>query len=105
MRFSIFGNQILGCIGKKNIDSINNYKIKNDSYDKLLLFTDGITDLVGFDRIQAISSRYDNDRITSLIVNEALNKNAVRKKGTDSFNYGEIKAGKDNATAVMYARR
>ena len=105
MRFSIFGNQILGCIGKKNIDSIDNYKIKNDSYDKLLLFTDGITDLVGFDRIQAISSRYDNDRITSLIVNEALNKNAVRKKGTDSFNYGEIKAGKDNATAVMYARR
>lgn len=60
---------------------------------------------MGLIEYKQISSRYDNDRITSLIVNEALNKNAVRKKGTDSFNYGEIKAGKDNATAVMYARR
>lgn len=106
LRFNRYNNQILRCMG----DELEGHRIQtlitpNNSYDRLLLFSDGVTDLLSQEKIRIISSQAPKDLVTRMLVDEAINLDAIRRQGADEFYNGRIAAGKDNASAVMYARR
>lgn len=106
IRFRRNGNQILASIGWDVMNSKPNSRIiNNNAYDRLLLFSDGVTDLLDQETIRIISTSTPKENITRLLVETALSNSAIRKEGADELNYGIIQAGKDNATATMYARR
>ncbi len=126
-------NVILRCIGCENVDAnYQSFTIPNDSYDKLLLMSDGASDLLSFEGIKIICRNTSWDKITRLLVEAALNKKAIRgkewddfyeklskgeldpatlasynaQKGNDDFEHnGQITAGKDNTTVAGYFRR
>ena len=41
-------------------------------------------------------------KIADLLVQEAVNFDAIRGKGEDEMHYDKIRAGHDNATVAMY---
>ena len=105
IRFNKKSNRILNSIGYKLIEEIQCYQIANDSYNKLLLLTDGVTDLLTTNRIKVIAQSTPKDIITKMLVDEAISHNAIRHHEQDS-NYNDyIEAGKDNASAAMFVRR
>lgn len=103
-RFFTHNNEITRAIGQGPLGHIQT-KIIPNTYDKLLIFSDGVTDLLRQDEIEFISSYNAPEKITELLVAQALNKNAIRQIGEDEFHNAVIPAGKDNATAAMYSRR
>ena len=104
-RFILNNNVIMRCIGEEDILPIQSYNIPNKSYDRLLLFSDGVTDLLTQQDIAVIGSNNDLSSVTKYLVSKAISENAVRQKGRDENHKNQIMAGKDNASAVMYARR
>ncbi len=104
-RFLINNNIITRNIGDSDIEPIQSISIPTDSYDRLLLFSDGVTDLLSQERLAILSRGHDLSTITKYIVEEALSQNAVRVNGSDEFHRAIVGAGKDNATAAMFARR
>ena len=105
LRFNRYSNRILKAMGEEELSNIKSYIINNRSYDKLLLFSDGITDLLSMDEIKFISRKTDPELITNTLVHEALRKDAINPNLGSEQEYNRIFAGKDNATAAMYARR
>lgn len=106
LRFVRNNNEILRCIGEDmDASHIQTLMIPNSSYDKLILLSDGVTDLLSQEDIRVISRTYPTDKITHELVQAAINNTARRAKGADELHYSGINAGKDNATAAMYARR
>lgn len=71
------------------------YTVSNNSYDKLLIFSDGITDVLNDDKIRLISKNTDKEKIIDEIINEAVNIN----------HYDGTENGKDNASAVVYIKK
>lgn len=93
MRFDSYNNQItkvLGYTGRADF-----YTISNDKYDKLLLFTDGVTDVLSDKKIKFITNTTPSDLIADELVNEAVNVN--QGDGTCP--------GKDNATVAVYIKK
>lgn len=105
LRFDRNSNVILRCMGYENLGKIQSSIIPNNLYDKILIFSDGVTDLLSTEEIRFISTQTNAEAITNLIVNRAITQDAIRKYGEDPNHYGRISAGKDNATAAMYRRR
>lgn len=105
LRFSKNGSVLLRCMGMEEVGLPQFYRVSNKSYDKLLLFSDGVTDALKTNRIQIIAQTSPVSEITNLLVQEATNYDAVRRKGEDDVHYEKIKAGHDNATAAMYDNR
>lgn len=105
MRFNHYSNRILRYMGVEELSDVQSYLIHNFSYDKLLLFSDGITDLLSFDQIKIISRMTSPELITNTLVKEALSRNVYNSNGRSEQERGYISAGKDNATAAMYVRR
>lgn len=106
LRFVRNNNEILRCIGDDmDASHIQTLMIPNSSYDKLILLSDGVTDLLSQEDIRVISRTYPTDKITHELVQAAINNTARRAKGADELHYSGVNAGKDNATAAMYARR
>lgn len=106
LRFNKYNNQIFKCMG----DELEGHRVQtlitpNNSYDRLLLFSDGVTDLLSQERIRIISSQAPKDLVTKMLVDEAINLDAIRRQGADELHNERVPAGKDNASAVMYARR
>lgn len=106
LRFNEFNNQILRCIGY-DIDSksIQTRRINNNQYDRLILLTDGVTDLLSQERIWILSHNEHPEKVAELLVKEAISKRAIRKAGADEYHKAVVEAGKDNATAAVYIRR
>lgn len=106
LRFVRNNNEILRYIGQ-GLDSnhIQSILIPNSSYDKIVLLSDGVTDLLSQDEIRVISRNYPTHRITHELVQAAITNMARRPRGADEIHYSGINPGKDNATAAMYARR
>ena len=106
LRFIRNNNEILRYIGI-NLDSshIQTSVIPNNGYDRIILLTDGVTDLLTQQQIKVISRNYPTNKITHELVQAAISNSAIRPEGPDDIHVGEVKAGKDNATAAMYARR
>lgn len=106
LRFNIRNNQILKCIGYDIEDKeIQTIKISNDQYERLILLTDGVTDLLSQERIFIISQSQKPEQIAELLIKEAISKSAVRQNGGDEYHRAIIEAGKDNASAAVYIRR
>ena len=104
-RFLTYNNVITRNIGSEELATIQTYMLPNSSYDRLLLFSDGVTDLLTQERLAVLSSGHDLSTITKYIVEEAITCDAIRKNGGDEYHRASIAHGKDNATAAMYARR
>ena len=106
LRFVRNNNEILRCIGQDmDANHIQTTIIPNNCYDKLILLSDGVTDLLSQEQIRVISKNYPTNMITHELVQAAISNLAIRTKGEDELHYGGIAAGKDNATAAMYSRR
>lgn len=105
IRFNKLSNKITNCVGIEELENVQCYQLPNDSYDKLLLLTDGVTDLLDTNRINVIAQNTPVPEIVKTIVDEAIKKSAYRNKNVDEDYYNSIEAGKDNASAAMYARR
>lgn len=87
--------------------------IDNNDYEALLLFTDGITDIVSDEKIKFI---YDHNIPSSMlltIIDEAINSNPeiISKEAEDRFKErrhminNTTNPGKDNATMLMYQKK
>lgn len=105
IRFNKASRFITRCIGVQELAEIQCYQIPNNSYEKLLLLTDGVTDLLATDRIRFITQKTPTNLIVKQLVDEAIKKSAYRKTGGNQMYDASIPAGKDNASAVMYTRR
>jgi len=105
LRFDERSNYITRCIGEKNLEYIQSYVIDNESYDELLLFTDGVTDLLSHNDIKFICATTAPEDLTNTLVAHAINHSVTEKLRGASEEVELIKAGKDNATAVAYFRR
>ena len=103
LRFDPNNNQISRAIGMPSLPTPQIRLIPNNEYETLLLFSDGVHDLLSTEDIKVIAQTTSPKDLTNTIVNAALNKNAVAYD-----EYGrkiEISAGKDNTTAAAYVRR
>lgn len=79
----------------------------NDKYDKLLLFTDGVTDCLSDDRIKLIANTYKKEEILEKIIDEAVNveqeipKDLSIPKSSRTYPI----PGQDNATGAILIKR
>ena len=132
-KYALRSNEIFRCIGHENVGAYEqSFIIPNSSYDKLLLMSDGASDLLSFEGIKIICRNTPWDKITKLLVEASLKKTAIRGKEWDEFykklvegtvdekeleaynkqagnedanHRGFIAAGKDNTTVAGYFRR
>jgi len=102
LRFARNGSVLLRCMGMEKVGNPQFYRVSNKSYDKLLLFSDGVTDALKTNKIQVIAESSPPSKIADLLVQEAVNFDAIRGKGEDEMHYDKIRAGHDNATVAMY---
>ncbi len=104
LRFDPDNNKITKAIGYPDLAKLQIVGVKNDLYDKLLLFSDGVHDILSSEDIQVIANNTSPEKITQVIVETALNKNAEKRNLR-----GEVErvvaGGKDNTTAAAYIRR
>lgn len=104
LRFDPDNNKITKAIGYPDLSKLQIVGVKNDLYDKLLLFSDGVHDILSSEDIQVIANNTSPEQITQVIVETALNKNAEKRNLR-----GEVErvvaGGKDNTTAAAYIRR
>lgn len=105
LRFKKGNNKITRSIGWNVGYSVQTCIVPNESYDRLLLFSDGVTDVLSQERIKVLSTHSSKETVTRMLVDEALNYDIRRKGGEDQEYNALVQAGKDNATAAMYARR
>lgn len=104
LRFAPENNKITSAIGFQNLSAPQVRLMYNDSYDKLLLFSDGVHDLLSMEDIKVIAQSTPPEEITKAIVEAAL-VTPARKYDKRGNVIQEISAGKDNATAAAYIRR
>ncbi len=102
LRFASRNNVISNAFGYSYME-VNSFPVNNHSYDKLLLFSDGVTDLLSMDDIYSITANSNPETISNIIITQALNQSisAYNEEGK----YVTIPAGKDNATVAMFNRR
>ncbi len=108
LRFKRTNNQITKCIGARIFKPVEPRfaSIKNDSYQSLMLFSDGVTDCLSDDQLYAITRRTSSKKLAGRIVDEALRNYSVRNEFKDNPNYtSRIDAGKDNTSAVVFDKR
>lgn len=105
LRFAEHNNIITKCIGDKDLGTIQSKIIDNDSYDLLLIFTDGITDIMSHEDIRIVCETTPPEEITKAIVSYAINHNVTETLKGVNREVELVKAGKDNATAAAFIRR
>lgn len=79
----------------------------NDKYDKLLLFTDGVTDCLSDDKIKLIANTSKKEEILEKIIDEAVNVEQEEPKNItlpEDFRVYPT-PGKDNATGAILIKR
>ena len=106
LRFHIYNNMITRCVGyKMEPSSVQSLIIHESLFEKIILLTDGVTDLLTQEEIKIISTTFPAHMITEQLVQSALDHDAKRHKGADDIHSGVVEAGKDNASAALYSRR
>ena len=104
IRFSVNSHLIENCIGAGTLRlKVQFYKIPNNKYKTLMLFSDGVTDCLSDSQIKAIAKTTDKKDLARMIVEEALKSQSVNENLAEVPNYNcVIPAGKDNTSAVIY---
>ncbi len=105
LRFSVGNNVISRCLGEKELDNIQSYLIDNKTYNILLLFTDGITDILSSRDIQLICATTTPEELAEVFVNYAMTHNVTEQLRGMDHEVEIVSAGKDNASAAAYIRR
>ena len=85
------------------IATLTNY----DSYDKLLLFTDGVTDCLSYEKIKSIANTFKGEEMLKKIIYEAVNVEQEKPKNItlpEDFRVYPT-PGKDNATGAILIKR
>lgn len=109
LRYFANNSLINACIGLcKELCIISTYVIEND-YEMLLLFTDGVTDLITDKKIKKIINRTKKTNLLEKIINEAVNVNQhlfvpIRLKSKYLANYIVPFKGRDNASGAIYIK-
>lgn len=93
-------------------DKISSWKAQarvfdNDTYDKLLLFTDGVTDCLSDEKIKLIANTSKKEEILEEIIDEAVNVEQEEPKNItlpEDFRVYPT-PGKDNATGAILIKR
>lgn len=102
LKFQDNNNVILRCIGFKDVGKAQMYIADNNRYERLLITSDGVTDLLSESQIKFISKEYPKEQVTQMLVAASINNNHIRNIDNQNM---IIQAGKDNASAALYARR
>lgn len=105
MRFYYQNNVIDNALTKKTVEPGADYKvISNQTYDKILLVSDGVTDCLSKEEIGKLMRISRKEKLAENIVEAALNTDSVlpRKYMNNEKYVREIHGGKDNTTAVYY---
>lgn len=108
LRFRRRNNQITKCIGAKTFKPVDPrfVRMKNESYQALMLFSDGVTDCLSDDQLYAITRRTSSKKLAGKIVDEALRNYSNRNDLKDNPDYtSRIEPGKDNTSAVVFDKR
>lgn len=110
LRFQHYSNEIYNYMGanlsgkEDEFTKVRTLSIDNKEYDKLLIMSDGVSDLLSSQEIAMISKTTPPARLTATLVDTALSRDARRIYPSDAEHEQEIKAGKDNASVVAYIR-
>ena len=110
LRFFYNNNIITSCIGlSHDICKIDMEIIAND-YDMILLFTDGVTDLITDRKIKKIIESTKKEKILSAIIHEAVYVNQrlhvpLRLRRKKFSKYVLPFPGRDNATGSIYIKK
>ncbi len=103
LRFHKQNTLITKCIGPDYGTKPNITILKNNSYDGLLLFTDGVTDCLSDSKIEKLIQR-KKENLAQIIIKEAVYGKPTKKvpKGKDFY---RPLNGKDNATVALYFKK
>jgi len=105
MRFHKENNCVTQAIGGLGKPKPRFYTIKNSDYEKILLFSDGVTDCLSDKDILAITRRTPKEKLSEVLVETALNNKSYPREGLERASYYScIEGGKDNTTAAVYDR-
>lgn len=104
LRFAPGNNQITRAIGFPELPKPQVISVNNNLYDQLLLFSDGVHDVLSSKDIQIIANNTSPELITKVIVETAISKNAQKRNRRGDIEE-IVPAGKDNTTAAAYIRR
>lgn len=104
-RFDPQSNMIIQSIGIDGGHLPEPYvvRLENDSYDILLLLSDGVTDCLSDEDLIAVCKNTDRRELAKRIVEKALRHDSIlpeEQKGKGLLGY--IPGGKDNATAAAF---
>ncbi len=109
LRFFAINNVINACIGINNdLCKVTTTIIKNN-YEMILLFSDGVTDMITDKKIVSLISKTPKDKLLGKIINEAVNVNQnfhipLRLKRKYKVNYIVPFKGRDNASGAIYIK-
>lgn len=105
MRFHRDIAGITQCVGMGKINNIHSTIIKNDNYDMLLLFSDGVTDCLSEDDIALICKNTDRAKVAKMLAQKAIEHDSIGPEilYEDYFDFGlYIPGGKDNTTSAVF---
>ena len=109
LRYFFNNNIITSCVGlTKDLCKISTYTVEND-YDMVLLFTDGVTDIITDKKILKLIKKSKKRSILANIINEAVNvdqnlKIPFRLKRKKYSKYILPFKGRDNASGTIYIK-
>lgn len=101
LRFHQYNNIVTKCIGHSMNIKPSVIRIANDSYNGLLLLTDGVSDCLSDDKINYII--HNKKDILKALINEAV-YHKQNNHIPNGIEFIDIKNGKDNATAALYMK-
>ncbi len=105
IRFHKKNNLIFSKLGgKTKLMTIDKVIKTNLTYDKIFLFTDGVTDCLSDLEIEKIIKKSEKNNLAKAIVSAALDNNEDRADLNEDY-YDKIVGGKDNATAAILIKR
>lgn len=87
---------------KKNV-LIDFNILKNNEYDKIFIFSDGVTDCLSDEQIKLVIKNSHNN-YSSNIIDTVLNTNSYKNFNNDDY-YDNILGGKDNTTSCCYFKK
>lgn len=105
VRFHKDSNKITQAIGMGDELYPNSTIIPNNSYQTLMLFSDGITDCLSDEQIKAITRYTPRDVLSRNLIESAKVCESGRRDLDPRFFNQFIKAGKDNATVAILDKR
>ena len=105
LRYDEDNNYITRCVGDRNLEYVQTRVIPNSDYDELLIFSDGVTDLLSSEDIRVIATTTAPKDLAEVFVQHALTHGVKEKLTGVDYEVEVVSPGKDNASAVAFIRR